>query len=164
MSWGARHGRWIGPVGFVSVAIAASCSDSGSGHERREQSTVDPGDGSGASGGSLPGDGAGGTLGGFDGRPIPIDEPPEPPDPGPQPFVACGDAAAENSDASPSDAGELALCELPRSRCFDEQWLVYYSGGKCIDGACRWEELLERCPTGCVNGGCSYNGTFAAPP
>src|SRR5689334_21946309 len=71
------------------------------------------------------------------------DSPPPPPpsvDAGPPPMPPCA-----------ADAG---TCQFPPSSCLDAHYLVYYTGGACVDGTCQFTTNLMYCPYGCVNGGC----------
>ncbi len=69
--------------------------------------------------------------------------PPEPPlGAGDPPVVACDAAGGE-------------VCELPRSVCADSDWIVYYTGGECVEDVCRFEKNFEFCWEGCWDGGCS---------
>ena len=68
--------------------------------------------------------------------------PPPPPsvDAGPPPMPPCG-----------ADAG---TCQFPPSTCLDPHYLLYYTGGACVNGTCQFTTNLMYCPAGCVNGGC----------
>jgi hypothetical protein len=68
---------------------------------------------------------------------------------GPPPSV---DAAPPPMPACMADAG---TCQLPPSTCLDDWYLVYYTGGDCVDGTCRFTTNLLYCPSTCMNGGCS---------
>jgi hypothetical protein len=68
------------------------------------------------------------------------------------------DAAPPTVDAPPApmpacamDAGE---CSLPPSACLDQWYLLYYTGGDCVDGTCHFTTNLMWCPDTCQNGGC----------
>jgi hypothetical protein len=71
---------------------------------------------------------------------------PEPPDGGPPPVVACGDAADP--------------CLPPPSVCLDEHWMRYYGAGYCSDaGTCEFTGYDMLCPPSptppdCYQGGC----------
>jgi hypothetical protein len=65
--------------------------------------------------------------------------------------------------------GDAGMCLLPRSECADSHWLLYYSAGTCVGGACQWTKNFMLCPSGCVNGGCMAGFTqrdddFTPPP
>ncbi len=69
------------------------------------------------------------------------------------------DAPPPSVDAPPApmptctmDAGE---CELPPSTCLDQSYLLYYTGGDCVDGTCQFTTNLMYCGWGCVDGGCT---------
>lgn len=70
----------------------------------------------------------------------PIDAPPPSSDAGPPPMVSCSTSAP--------------TCELPPSTCLDPNYLIYYTGGTCVDDSCQYMTNLLYCPIGCVNGGC----------
>jgi hypothetical protein len=68
------------------------------------------------------------------------------------------DAPPPSVDAPPApmptctmDAGE---CELPPSTCLDQWYLLYYTGGDCVDGTCQFTTNLMYCPDTCQSGGC----------
>ena len=69
------------------------------------------------------------------------------------------DAPPPTVDAPPApmpsctmDAGD---CELPPSTCLDQNYLLFYTGGNCVDGTCQFTSNLMYCGgAGCVNGGC----------
>jgi len=62
------------------------------------------------------------------------------------------DAAPPPVEACQMDAGQ---CQLPPSTCLDTQYLVYYTGGDCVDGTCRFMTNVMYCGGwGCQNGGC----------
>jgi hypothetical protein len=77
------------------------------------------------------------------------------------PEASCGD-----------DAGE---CPLPPSACADYScdggicygigWVVYYDNPTCVSGQCVYTKRYFECNlfSECVNGGCRYSGTTAAP-
>lgn len=80
----------------------------------------------------------------------PTDAPDDAPDP---PAVHCG---ASESDEAGADAG---LCDPPPSICADPWWLVYYTNGRCVDGACRYDKATLFCNLGCSYGGCVPRST-----
>ena len=68
------------------------------------------------------------------------------------------DAPPPSVDAPPApmpactmDAG---ACELPPSTCLDQWYLLYYTGGDCVDGTCQFTTNLMYCPDTCQSGGC----------
>jgi hypothetical protein len=89
--------------------------------------------------------------------------PQQPPlDAGDPPARACGeiaDAASDQDAATSQDAGDGAVCPLPASVCADHYWLVYYTGGDCVGGACRWQKSFLLCPAICIGGQCQVLGT-----
>ena len=66
------------------------------------------------------------------------DAAPPPFDAGPPPTVACH----PNSDPA-------TQCELPPSRCLDASYLIYYTGGTCVDHKCEYETHWLYCYAGC---------------
>jgi hypothetical protein len=85
------------------------------------------------------------------------DAPPPSVDAGPPPVVACDSHGNPTIDAGPQ-------CPLPPSRCLDAIYLVYYTGGTCVDGICQFETQLMECDYQCAtygdgNGGCVVVGT-----
>jgi hypothetical protein len=92
------------------------------------------------------------------------------------PFVPCtprsedaGDAEiAEESDAPPDEYGadssddseaSTPVCLLPHSFCLDENWLVYFEGGQCVDGTCRYTQRVLNCQGSCNGVGCGRAST-----
>ena len=70
------------------------------------------------------------------------DAPPPPPptiDAGPAPHESCGHGVS---------------CALPASTCLDDYYLLYYTGGGCVDGACQLRTNTLYCPAHCFDGGC----------
>lgn len=76
----------------------------------------------------------------------------------PAPPLDAGDPPAR---ACEDDAGDAGACALPSSVCADGRWLVYYVGGDCVGGACRWEQRFLLCSRLCTNGACA--GIITAP-
>lgn len=82
------------------------------------------------------------------------DAAPPPFDAAPLPEMAC--------NAEP-DAGPP--CELPPSQCLDAWYLIYYTGGDCVDGTCQFETNWLYCYGGCQSfadpsGGAGCGGGF----
>ena len=73
------------------------------------------------------------------------DSPPPSVDAGPPPLVTC----SEPKGNPHVDAG--VQCPLPASVCLDEIYLVYYTGGTCVDGVCQFETNLMGCDLQCVS-------------
>lgn len=67
------------------------------------------------------------------------------------PEVACA------ADAAPD--GDVGACALPPSRCGNDETLVYFTGGTCVDGGCVWDVNELACPRGCAQGGCNPGPT-----
>src|SRR3954469_12644451 len=55
------------------------------------------------------------------------------------------DAAPPPMQACVMDAG---TCPLPPSTCLDTWYLVYYTGGDCVDGMCQFTTNLMYCDRG----------------
>ena len=70
-----------------------------------------------------------------------------PPDAAPPPFDAA--PLAEQACSSTLDAG--MQCALPASKCLDPQYLIYYSGGACVNDRCEFETHWLYCyGYGCI--------------
>jgi hypothetical protein len=63
------------------------------------------------------------------------------PDAAPPPFDA---AALPNMKCQPN-----TQCGLPPSQCLDANYLIYYTGGACVDRQCEFEEHWLYCYGGC---------------
>jgi hypothetical protein len=78
----------------------------------------------------------------------PVDTAYVPPPDAPPPTV---DAPPAPAPACTMDAGD---CQLPPSTCLDQWYLLYYTGGDCVDGTCQFTTNLMYCPETCQSGGC----------
>jgi hypothetical protein len=81
------------------------------------------------------------------------DAAPPPFDAGPPPVVTC--------HPGPPDAA--MQCELPASVCLDPYYLVYYTGGTCVDNKCQYETHWLYCYAGCWAQGTSGSGAGCSP-
>jgi hypothetical protein len=66
------------------------------------------------------------------------DAAPPPFDAGPPPMVTCH---------AQDDAG--VQCALPPSVCLDDYYLIYYTGGTCVDNKCEYETHWLYCYAQC---------------
>ena len=73
------------------------------------------------------------------------------------------DTGSPTLDAAPDaqvacTTEDASACDtIPPSVCVDGTTLVYFSGGSCVDGTCRWTQSPMPCgaQSYCMNGGCT---------
>lgn len=75
------------------------------------------------------------------------------------PPLDAGDPPQVTCDTDAEAGGDP--CAPPHSVCADTRWLVYYVGGFCAAGVCRWEKKFLDCGA-CANGACA-GGLHTAP-
>jgi len=87
--------------------------------------------------------------------PYPDGEPYVDPDAAPPPFDA-----APPSELACHGKDIAMTCALPPSQCLDANYLIYYTGGECVNQRCQFETHWLYCYSGCVLWGQPAQGGY----